>query len=397
MAVVFPHGKALLCRRAAFVFETPLRSRPFRAPPIRSSQRRTLQTEAHPPTNHPNKHDFAFAFDIDGVLLRSSAPLPSATRTLHHLQQQRIPFVLLTNGGGKPEAARAAELSRRLRVPLDAAALVQSHSPFADLVRGTGAHPPLRDACVLVTGADGEACRGIAEMYGFTNVITPADILAAHPTIWPFRAPAPTRTRALPGPKIDAIFIYNDPRDWALDTQLILDLLLSQHGHLGTVSARNGDPALPNRGYQQHGQPALFFSNPDLLFAAAWPRPRLGQGAFQAALRGVWAAVTGGAELACWVGGKPGGGAFTFAERRLEALRGGSGALRRVYMVGDNPASDIQGANDFRSPRGTQWRSILVRSGVYDGEAPPAVRPDVVVDGVWEAVRWALEREGWRA
>ena len=63
--------------------------------------------------------------------------------------------------------------------------------------------------------------------------------------------------------------------------------------------------------------------------------------------------------------------------------------------VADNPASDILGANAFESPQGTEWRSVLVRSGVYGGERPPAVVPDVVVDGVWEAVRWGVESEGW--
>lgn len=66
--------------------------------------------------------------------------------------------------------------------------------------------------------------------------------------------------------KIDAIFVYNDPRDWAVDTQLILDLLLSKQGILGTYSEKNGDKSLPNNGWQQDGQPPIFFSNPDLFW-----------------------------------------------------------------------------------------------------------------------------------
>ncbi|MCJ1413834.1 hypothetical protein MMC32_000159 [Xylographa parallela] len=453
MAVVLSHGRVLSFKATSgLVLERPLMSRTFWPSPTRRPHRRALQTAATP-NQHRKKNDFAFAFEsvppspfcpqtpycppdppltppspslsIDGVLLRSAQPLPGATRALQYLQAQRIPFVLLTNGGGKPEAARVAELTHRLGVPLDPGLFVQSHTPFADLVHGTARQPPLRDACVLVTGGHGDRCRRVAEDYGFTRVITPADIVAAHPTIWPFAhdfqthyaaqarplpSPHPTPSTITPPPpdlKVDAILIFNDPRDWALDTQLLLDLLLSHRGHLGTVSARNGDAALPNRGYQQDGQPALYFSNPDLLFAAAWPLPRLGQGAFHAALRGVWGAVTGGAELRCRVFGKPHAVAYEFAERRLEAhraavlglgkgeKRGDGGKLKRVYMVGDNPASDILGANAFESPQGTEWRSVLVRSGVYGGERPPAVVPDVVVDGVWEAVRWGVESEGW--
>lgn len=197
--------------------------------------------------------------------------------------------------------------------------------------------------------------------------------------------------------------VFNDPRDWALDTQLVLDLLLSIGGHLGTLSTKNGDSQLPNRGYQQDGQPELYFSNPDLFWAASYHLPRLGQGGFQAALEGVFNAVTGGPEngvrLHKNLFGKPTQGTFEFAENRLRqhraVLQGGDGAgkLRSVYMVGDNPESDIKGANDYKSPTGSKWDSILVRSGVYRG-GKPAYEPKVVVQDVWDAVRYGLQKEG---
>ena len=197
--------------------------------------------------------------------------------------------------------------------------------------------------------------------------------------------------------------VFNDPRDWALDTQLVLDLLLSIGGHLGTLSTKNGDSQLPNRGYQQDGQPELYFSNPDLFWAASYHLPRLGQGGFQAALEGVFNAVTGGPEngvrLHKNLFGKPTQGTFEFAETRLRrhrtVLQGGNdaGKLRRVYMVGDNPESDIKGANEYQSPTGSQWDSILVRSGVYRG-GKPAHEPKVVVQDVWDAVRYGLQKEG---
>ncbi|MCJ1403922.1 hypothetical protein MMC11_007145 [Xylographa trunciseda] len=418
MATVQPYGRHLLPKLTARLIceSLPKSSIPWSLP-VGRTQRRTLQTIASKTRNRRN--DFAFAFDIDGVLIRSSKPLAGARRALQYLQSHRIPFILLTNGGGKSESERVAELTERLGVPLDTSLFVQSHTPFADLVHGTPQQQPLKDACILVTGGHGDRCRRVAENYGFTNVITPADIVAAYPTIWPFSlefnayyaaqarplpTPPPTDADRNPGPlKVDAIFVYNDPRDWALDTQLILDLLLSHAGRLGTVSALNGSAALPNRGYQQDGQPPLYFSNPDLLWAAAWPLPRLGQGGFQAALRGVWSAVTGGAQLRHRMFGKPNVVAYAFAEKKLEEHRRAvlgkedeaGGRLKTVYMVGDNPASDIQGANGFASPQGTAWRSILVRSGVYDGKAAPSAEPDAVVDGVWEAVQWGLKSSGW--
>lgn len=148
--------------------------------------------------------------------------------------------------------------------------------------------------------------------------------------------------------KIDAIFVYNDPRDWGLDISIIVDCLLSHQGIMGTLSAKNDDPSLPNRGYQQDGQPPLYFSNPDLWFAAEYALNRFGQGGFRAALEGVWNTVTGGhdkgVDLARTVIGKPSREMYLYAEKCLRAHREvlyGPAAqelpLQEVYMVGDNP------------------------------------------------------------
>ena len=94
------------------------------------------------------------------MLLRSANPLPAASQTLAYLQQQKIPFILLTNGGGKGELERVEELSSSLQVPLDTSMFVQSHTPFAELAKGKGS---LAEKCVLVCGGDGGKCRDVAE------------------------------------------------------------------------------------------------------------------------------------------------------------------------------------------------------------------------------------------
>jgi ribonucleotide monophosphatase NagD (HAD superfamily) len=76
-----------------------------------------------------------------------------------------VPFILLTNGGGKQESERLDELSRVLGVPLDAGMLVQSHTPFEGMVKGINGAEGLRDKCVLVVGGEGGRCRGVAERY----------------------------------------------------------------------------------------------------------------------------------------------------------------------------------------------------------------------------------------
>jgi ribonucleotide monophosphatase NagD (HAD superfamily) len=66
-----------------------------------------------------------------------------------------------------------------------------------------------------------------------------------------------------------------------------------------------------------------------------------------------------------------------------------------VYMVGDNPASDIAGGNNYSSPYGTDWASILVQTGVYVKGTTPAHQPRKSVGDVWDAVSWAVAQERW--
>lgn len=271
------------------------------------------------------------------------------------------------------------------------------------------------------------------DRYGFQRAVTPADILAANGHVYPFahlrdslhkeHSPLPdgksasaitdpySRDIAPDALKIDQILVWNDPRDWSLDIQIIHDLLVSHRGYLGTLSTKNGDASLANGGWQQDGQPDLWISNLDLVWKTEYPVNRFGTGAFLEALKGVWAAVTeGAAPLRYQALGKPSLHTYGYAHDRLlhydadvpEAQRTTQGKparrpLRRVYMIGDNPESDIRGANEFAPEDGTQWESILVRTGVFQPtaqEPEPRYKPTVVVDDVVDAIVWALRNEG---
>lgn len=381
--------------------------------PSRQWQARAFQSK--PQVAASKIPNFAFAFDIDGVLVRSSSPLPGASEALTYLQNERIPFILLTNGGGTSERDRVAALSQKLNISLDVDMFVQSHTPFAELSQ-------YKDKTVLVVGGDYDNCQRLAmEDYGFANVVTPGDLVCAYPDIWPFSKVFLDYYKAfakpLPRPinpsdpssslKIDAIFVYNDPRDWGLDCSIILDTLLASSGVLGTLSAKNNTPSLPNNGYLQDSPPPLYFSNQDLWFASEHPLNRLGQGGFRAAFEGLWKTVTRdpstdrSAELSDIITqiGKPHQPTYEFAENRLRQHRkhisggiiGLNDPLKRVYMVGDNPESDIRGANTYQSPHGSQWSSILVKTGVYQEGTNPTAEPTVIVDGVLEAVKWGVE------
>ncbi|KAK4232235.1 HAD-superfamily hydrolase [Podospora fimiseda] len=368
---------------------------------------------------------FGFAFDIDGVLLHEKNPIPGATEALRLLDRYRIPYIMLTNGGGKRESERVADLNEKLRIKITTESFVQSHTPFQELLEGPNS---LRDKTILVTGSDYEKCRDIILHYGFRNVLTPADIFAAQPSVFPFQAVNKAEEKglvSLPKPifvktptepnstelakhlKIDAMFVLNDPRDWALDIQIFADLLLSHQGYMGTYSPRNGNRSVANCGWQQDGQPKLYFSNSDLLWSASYHLPRFGQGAFQYALAGIWNRITDGHELQRSCIGKPFAETYRFAERKLNAhwkknrritKNNAATELKSVYMIGDNPESDIAGANGYQSENGTEWVGVLVETGVWNKDMSVAftkeTEPKRIEKDVKSAILWALRREG---
>ena len=65
------------------------------------------------------------------------------------------------------------------------------------------------------------------------------------------------------------------------------------------------------------------------------------------------------------------------------------GLPENVYMIGDNPASDICGGNKHG------WKTCLVRTGVFQGDENDEEHPANfgVFDNVLDAVTAALKRE----
>ena len=114
--------------------------------------------------------------------------------------------------------------------------------------------------------------------------------------------------------------------------------------------------------------------------------PRLGQGAFRTALEAVYKRVTDNAPFQAITFGKPEPVTYSYAAGLLEKLVGNTHPS--VWMIGDNPASDIHGAYLCG------WSSALVRTGVFrDVEGPPIHRPTFITDNVEKAVSEILERE----
>ncbi|PWN99207.1 HAD-superfamily hydrolase [Tilletiopsis washingtonensis] len=333
------------------------------------------------------RHRVAFAFDIDGVLKAGPTVLEPARRALQLLEGNnarsvRVPYVYVTNGGGPSETERAALLQRELGVPVSPTQVIQAHTVMQSLVQDFGDKPVL-----MIGGPEGVpgASRAVMEGYGFRDVYTAQDIQAWAPPVYPFAKLDPRWHEAGAVRQADfsqvhfaAIMVFHDSRDWGRDIQLMCDVLRSRDGVVGNV------------GDDTHPQVPLFFSHGDLLWGNDFLASRFGQGAFQHAVAAVYKA-TSGRDLVATTFGKPERGTYEYAHERLRARAaelGHEAGELNTWMVGDNPASDIAGANGYG------WASALVRTGVFrDVEGPPAHQPTIIVDDVEGAVLHALEQE----
>ncbi|KAG0649625.1 putative CDP-alcohol phosphatidyltransferase class-I family [Hyphodiscus hymeniophilus] len=328
--------------------------------------------------------DMAFAFDIDGVLVHGDRLIPEGKRVLEILNGDnelgiKIPHIFLTNGSGKPEAARCAQLSKILNSPISTEQFIQSHTPMSALAEYY--------ETVLVVGGENYQCREVAKQYGFKDIIVPNDIVAAQSTLSPLKEFFTAEQRATSNPrdfskvKINAILVFSDSRDYATDLQIIMDLLQSEDGVLGT---RAKDPT------SQHIP--IYFSQGDLLCPTEHPQPRMSQGTFRIALEAIFKAITGN-ELERVVYGKPELATYKYADEVMtswmETIHNEERLPKNVYMIGDNPQSDIVGGNMYG------WNTCLVRTGVYQGEGNDKENPASfgVFKNVLEAVQTALKKE----
>ena len=291
------------------------------------------------------------------------------------------PYIFVTNGGGKTEQERCIQLSKQMEIEVSPGQFICGHTPMREMAE--------KYKTVLVVGGEGEKCRQVAEGYGFKDVITPGDIIKDNPDTTPFRKLTKeendnSRVRNYAEVKIEAIFVFADSRDWAGDQQIILDLLMSKGGYLGSRSETFDEG------------PPVFFSHNDVIWSASHDLTRLGMGALRLSLEAMYKAVTG-KQLKTTAFGKPQTGTFQFATRLLQQWRKDTHGIdappETVYFVGDTPESDIRGTNEFNEQSENQWYSILVRTGVYQEGTKPKFAPKVTVDNVLDAVNHAIERE----
>jgi HAD superfamily hydrolase (TIGR01456 family) len=333
------------------------------------------------------------ALDIDGVLLRGGSVIPGASAAVRKLMDHKVPFVFVTNGGGVHESTKANDLTKKLGIPVQESQIIVSHSPFRNLA---GLY---KNSRVLIIG-DQKKCLDVAKAYGFEQAITVHDYHAEDKHVYPLRSPPAGVAASDAVPPVEAVFVFHDPVDWGLEMQVMSDVLspqyFQQHFAKSRSQANNGADL-------SRGHIPVYVSNADVVYTTEHPLPRFTQGAFAVAFRHLYESYHAH-PLTIDFGGKPFPVQYRMAEQLLgqqietEAGAEAEAEAGAVYFgVGDNPKSDIRGAN----AAGPHWRSVLVRTGIFGDQGrdalianDPVDAADHVVADIGEAVDLILAYEG---
>lgn len=319
--------------------------------------------------------DLAVVFDMDGVLWYGGphAPIVGASDALKALVEKKIPFYFITNSGGQPEKNKSQALVNCFGIQVNPEQVVCSHTPLLHKLKNSA------ETFLLINKSDSDS-RQIAEYYGITSYITIDDYLKHHA----YQFPAHSRYSAKYNPDVSAvepvaihsILLLHEPPDWGETIQVVIDLLCSSNG------------LITKDGYERNHERQfvnLYLANPDLVTPTSFPAPRITMGALLLCLASVYKEMTGGNDLRYEVYGKPYESIYRFTEMLIES--GNSGNLPgRIYAIGDNPLSDIKGANEA----GEKWFSILVRSGCFKGDNDVTNPGKHACDTVLQAVQFIL-------
>eukprot|EP00732_Lithocolla_globosa_P001427 Lithocolla_globosa_v1_NODE_706_length_3411_cov_5.489425.p2 type:complete len:373 gc:universal NODE_706_length_3411_cov_5.489425:2200-3318(+) len=359
----------------------------FLANQMHTAQRKLLRTCAM------RSFQFAVAFDVDGVLYSGGPthPIAGAVKTVQKLWNHpslthpRIPHVFLTNGTGKTEKDKAEELESFLSVPIMSSQVVLASSPMQDLAE------KFSDDLVMFVSSSREFSEKVGALYGFKRVTTHQEYSQLHPVL------VPNKKKLLKKPfgdvqentqrldeeaPVKAIFLLGSPDDWQIALQVCLDILRSKNGQCGFQHESDDGQTTP-----------LYSGNPDLDYADLHTVPRLTLGAFRMCLEKLYF-ETLGRQLNVTLFGKPYPSVYDYAELALKKQAKMMGCqVKTIYAIGDNPKSDVKGANGA----GEKWVSILTRTGNFKGETgqnDPDNPAKFVCQDVAEAWEYIEKREG---
>eukprot|EP00792_Barthelona_sp_PAP020_P003906 TRINITY_DN1748_c0_g1_i1.p1 TRINITY_DN1748_c0_g1~~TRINITY_DN1748_c0_g1_i1.p1 ORF type:complete len:344 (+),score=97.36 TRINITY_DN1748_c0_g1_i1:38-1033(+) len=305
--------------------------------------------------------NIAVVFDIDGVLVKGPVPIDGAKEALELLNRNNVQTIFLTNSGrGTPEQ-KSELISNIISFEIPPNNLALSHTPFLQF------RELYANKRVAIFGH--ELLDSMALDFGFHNYITNEEINVLHPKLVPlFEPPSKVSTRDIKDEPIEAVFLLNDCYSF-YDIQLICDIVLT-----------NGELAKPyNFSYQKV---PIYVANPDIVYKGEHVNPRITMGAFISGLKAVFKDLSDGYDLEVMISGKPTDMTYKYVKNHMLAPN-----TKEIWMVGDNPKSDIQGALK------NGWRSILVRTGLFQGINDDQFPAEYVVEDVSEAVDLILNGE----
>ncbi|XP_034391376.1 haloacid dehalogenase-like hydrolase domain-containing 5 isoform X2 [Cyclopterus lumpus] len=306
---------------------------------------------------------FGLLFDIDGVLVRGRTLIPAAKQCFRNLVdgdgKYKVPVVFVTNAGNCMRQTKAEHLSHLLEVEVSPDQVVLSHSPLRMFTQ-------FHKMRVLVSGQG--PIEEVAHNLGFQEVVTIDMLREAYSlldVVDHSRRPKDNIPSTKGLPPIDAVILFGEPIRWETNLQLIVDVLQT-----------NGNPDDAWSSMRYPHIPVLA-CNMDLLWMAEAKNPRFGHGMFLVCLESLYKKVTGYDLKYEALIGKPSVVTYNYAEmlisQQAERL-GWNTPVKRLYAIGDNPMSDIYGANLYNHYLQASQRTksqVQTRSGGGGGDPSP--------------------------
>ncbi|TNV77271.1 hypothetical protein FGO68_gene9088 [Halteria grandinella] len=348
----------------------------------------------------------AIAFDFTGVFsvhYKGSQPYPSAVKALNLLNKYRIPFVVLTNAGGRSDAERCEVMNRAVGVQgaFRVGQVIQAHTPMQSIMK----RELTNEQELALVGGGEETWKILEQEWKVNNFVTVQEMAAIFPTLVPlsYKAHYPDqqtcdtlkqRVKARLGldnldhimtdRQFRTIFVMSNPYMWETHMQIMSDVLFSEQGRIGTVRAPDAEQ-----------WPTLYYAQRDLVIPfkddnhpALKHRFSLGVFAdcFENIFHRQYKEEGYKRHFKASMTGKPSALAFDCAKERLKKeyveLYGNQGQVGKLYMVGDSLTSDIYGGNQ------NGFDTVLVTTGNYKEGMPIAkgCEPQMIVQDVGVAV-----------
>lgn len=317
------------------------------------------------------KDRIAFAFAIDGVLLRDGKLLSGAEHSIRFLIQRQIPFVVFANAKLCDYDQRRWLLQelRKVSINLPPHQIIGHDGPFALIAL----QYDLWDRHVLIIGGDGERnVRRLAFSSGFEKIWTPASL----------------------GPRDDVpitvIMIWSDSNNWDRDLGIICRLMLKHWRDINIFICTDDFNRVTDNKYRTIDYWAFYhmlMGRPELEDDTEW---------VDQILREPWV-NNGGKDI------------FATMERDLEqynqygpsgpshalGLPAGNDVIKKAYLVTEDARRDMRRLERHVATAGPQWTTLLIsealrREPSADWGSMVKYAADKEFTDVWEAVSYSL-------